>query len=102
MPVTVQENMEKNGVLIKVSDQFDYALHQEFREAYRYQLASGAVFKVNLEEATYMDSSALGMILLLKEHADKIAGEVIIEKPNDSVKKILSIAKFEHFVTINY
>jgi len=102
MAITVQSNQENSSVLIKVSDQFDYSLHQEFREAYRYQEQSGVIFRVNLEDATYMDSSALGMILLLKEHADKIAGNVVIEKPNDSVKKILSIAKFEHFVTINH
>jgi len=52
MAITVQKNQENSSVLIKVSDQFDYSLHQEFREAYRYQEQAGAVFKVNLEDAS--------------------------------------------------
>jgi len=100
MTISVQSNRSNNSITIHVTDHFDYSLHQAFREAYREEIQSGVIFRVNLERAVYMDSSALGMILLLKEHADKVEGKVIIEKPNESVSKILSIAKFEHFVTI--
>ena len=102
MPINVQNDTEKNAVVITVTDHFDYSLHQAFRDAYRNQQQQNVVFRINLAKATYMDSSALGMILLLKEHADKLQGKVIIEKPNESVLKILSIAKFEHFVTIEH
>ncbi len=47
-----------------------------------------------------MDSSALGMILLLKDHADNLGGQVIIKKPSDTVNKILEIAQFHRLVTI--
>ena len=58
------------------------------------------IFNLELSKATYMDSSALGMILLLKEHADKIGGNVVISQPNDAVLKTLQIANFDQFVTI--
>ena len=47
-----------------------------------------------------MDSSALGMILLLKDHAENLSAEVIIEKPSETVFKILQIAQFHRLLTI--
>ena len=41
-------------------------LHQSFRDAYRNVDVPGTIFKVDLSKATYMDSSALGMILAAK------------------------------------
>lgn len=100
MAISVQSNSEAKKVTINISQQFDYSLHQSFRDAYRNTNQAGTTFTLNLSQATYMDSSALGMILLLKEHAEKIGGRVVIEKPNESVRKILTIANFDQFVTI--
>ena len=100
MSVSVTNSEEKKSVNISVSSQFDYSLHQAFRDAYRNVTVAGTTFCVDLSKATYMDSSALGMILLLKEHADKLGGRVIISRPNDSVHKILTIANFDQLVTI--
>ncbi len=100
MPVSIQNSSDPKRVSINVSQQFDYSLHQAFRDAYRNVSVAGTVFTVDLSKATYMDSSALGMILLLKEHADKLGGQVVISKPNESVHKILTIANFDQFVTI--
>jgi len=47
-----------------------------------------------------MDSSALGMILLLKDHADKLSGKLVISKPNDAINKILEIAQFHRLMPI--
>ena len=47
-----------------------------------------------------MDSSALGMILLLKDHVQLYAGQLIISKPNETVNKILEIAQFHRLMTI--
>jgi anti-anti-sigma factor len=100
MAISVQSSSETNTVKIQVSQQFDYSVHQAFRDAYRNVSVPNSSFVVDLSKATYMDSSALGMILLLKEHAEKLGGKVVISKPNESVHKILTIANFDQFVTI--
>jgi anti-anti-sigma factor len=100
MAISVQSSSETNTVKIQVSQQFDYSVHQAFRDAYRNVSVPNSCFLVDLSKATYMDSSALGMILLLKEHAEKLGGKVVISKPNESVHKILTIANFDQFVTI--
>ncbi len=47
-----------------------------------------------------MDSSALGMILLLKEHADKQGGKIVLVSPSNAVEKILTIANFHKLMTV--
>ncbi len=100
MPINSSLAKDKKLLTITITDRFDYALHQGFRDAYRQVNEPGYTFAVNLSGANYMDSSALGMVLLLKEHADKLGGQVVITQPHPSVAKILRIANFDRFVKI--
>ena len=99
MPIT-SYNTDDGFVCIAISERFDFSLHQHFRQAYEGSKAQGTKFRIDLSQTTYMDSSALGMILLLKDHVENIKGEVVISRPNDSVKKILEIAQFNRLLTI--
>ena len=100
MTISVNSNSDGKVINIQVADQFDYSLYQAFRDAYCNAKIQGTKFIVDLSRANYMDSSAVGMILLLKEHAEQYSGVVVISKPNDSVHKILMIANFQQLVTI--
>lgn len=100
MPITSTPASEGNGLKIVVTERFDFSLHQEFRESYRHAQEPGMKFWLDLKAADYMDSSALGMILLLKDHADTLGGELVIWQPNEEIRRILDIAKFERFVSI--
>ena len=91
---------DKKELSITIIGRFDFSLHQEFRQAYLNNIIAGTTFTIDLSKATYMDSSALGMILLLKDHADKVKGKLIIYKPNETVYKILEIAQFHKILTI--
>ncbi|MCV6588349.1 MAG: STAS domain-containing protein [Marinobacterium sp.] len=100
MSVTCTCTSDNRHVTMTVVDRFDFALHQIFRECYRDITVPGTVFTLDLQRASYMDSSALGMILLLKDHAEALGGRLVVRKPNDVVRKILEIARFERFITI--
>ncbi|MBS97186.1 MAG: anti-anti-sigma factor [Oceanospirillaceae bacterium] len=100
MSVTTRVDAEKKRVVINISGKFDFSLHQQFREAYRDRTERGFRFELNLSEANYMDSSALGMVLLLKEHAEKQGSQVVITRPGESIRKILKIANFDKLVPI--
>jgi anti-anti-sigma factor len=47
-----------------------------------------------MSEATYLDSSALGMLLLLRDHAGGDNADIRIRHCNEDVKKILTISNF--------
>ena len=100
MPVSNSISNDGKTITIFIEERFDFSLHQIFRDAYSNYKKKGSKFCVDLSQTTYMDSSALGMILLLKDYAENIDSEIIIKKPNDSVRKVLEIAQFHRLMTI--
>lgn len=78
---------------IKVSGRFDFSCHRTFRDAYA-QAPAQSDFVVDMAEATYVDSAALGMLLLLRDHAQRNGTRVLIANCNGSPKEVLEIANF--------
>lgn len=92
-----------SGVLqIKVTGRFDFGVHNEFREATRMaEQGSVKTIEVDLSHTDYLDSSALGMLLVLR---DKISGDkngVQLKNARNEVKKILEIANFDKLFVMN-
>lgn len=102
--MTIKTNIsnDEKQITVIVEGQFNFSLHQHFRDAYSKYSNQGAVFTVDLSRTDYMDSSALGMLLLLKDHATSVSGKLVIHKPNAAVAKILEIAKFQRLMEIEY
>jgi anti-anti-sigma factor len=98
----VQSNFDSSAkeLTIKVDGRFDFSAHQEFRTAYESEVSTIDTYTVDLSATSYLDSSALGMLLLLRDHAGGDASNVKIVKCNDDVKKILTISNFEQLFTI--
>lgn len=103
MSVLQQVSNDGKKVSINITDRFDYKVSQEFRDSYRkIPGQDGMSYYIDLSEANYMDSSALGMLLLLREHAKCNGGTVFIERPSKQIENILKVANFEQLFTINY
>ena len=75
MPITSQVSSDKNEIEIKIQGRFDFSTHRDFRNALNEVEVDKAKFVINLRDADYMDSSALGMLLLLRERA---GGEIAV------------------------
>ncbi|MER2102541.1 MAG: STAS domain-containing protein, partial [Pseudomonas atacamensis] len=56
---------------------------------------------VDLKEATYLDSSALGMLLLLRDHAGGDESDIRVVNSSSDVKKILAISNFDKLFDIS-
>ena len=101
--MSVISEVSKDGqkLTISIKGRFDFAKHQEFRESYEDKELSAVV--VDLKEATYLDSSALGMLLLLRDHAGGESAEAQVEITHSSpdVRKILAISNFDKLFTIS-
>ena len=100
--MTVSTNVVDEGkqLVISIKERFDFSLHQEFRDAYSHCDRPDTTYILDLSQTDYMDSSALGMILLLKDHVEMNASQLIISKPSETVNKILEIAQFHRLMTI--
>lgn len=100
MSIRSQTSSDGQALTIAVSGRFDFSAHKDFRKSYEDAKADPKRYTVDLREATYLDSSALGMLLLLRDHAGGDAAEVQIVNCNSDVRKILTISNFEQLFDI--
>lgn len=100
MSVNTDYSAGEKTLTISISGNFDFSVQKAFRDAY--QNNDGvAIYSVNLVNTDYMDSSALGMLLLLRKHAGGENAEVSLRGANGNVRKILEIAKFDDLFSIS-
>ncbi|WP_263261044.1 STAS domain-containing protein [Pseudomonas sp. RIT-PI-S] len=85
---------------IKINGRFDFACHQAFRDAYERVNHTPKEFVIDLMNTTYMDSSALGMLLLLRDHAGGEKAVVRLINASADTRKILAISNFEKLFSV--
>ncbi|GLR14973.1 chemotaxis locus anti-sigma factor antagonist [Chitinimonas prasina] len=100
----ITSNLRGDRLIVTVEGRFNFDLHPAFNAA---TAAVGkdksiAAIDINLYEISYIDSSALGMLLVLREAALK-AGikDLNIVGSHGAVRQVLDIAHFEKFYTLN-
>ncbi|POA19161.1 anti-anti-sigma factor [Pseudomonas sp. FW300-N1A1] len=101
MPVTTQVSADGQKLTISIKGRFDFAKHQEFRDSYEKLDDQLSSVVVDLKDATYLDSSALGMLLLLRDHAGGDASDVRLVNSSSDVRKILAISNFDKLFDIS-
>lgn len=100
MSVESEVSLDGKKLTIAVKGRFDFGSHQAFRDSYERFYKVPQTYVVDLKEATYLDSSALGMLLLLRDHAGGDDAEVQVINSNPDVRKILAISNFEKLFDI--
>lgn len=101
MAITSTVSADGNQVTIFIQGRFDFSSHQEFRAAYEKLPTTPTQFRVDLQGTSYLDSSALGMLLLLRDFAGGDKASIEIVNCSSDVKKILTISNFEQLFTIH-
>ena len=101
MSVESDVSLDGKKLTIVVKGRFDFGSHQTFRDAYERFYKVPESYVVDLKETTYMDSSALGMLLLLRDHAGGDQSEVRVVNSNSDVRKILAISNFDKLFNIS-
>ena len=81
---------------IRLLGRFDFNAHREFREAVDAALADIAAtqLSVDLGGVDYLDSSALGMLLMLRDKAKVTGKSIALTNCRGVVKQVLDIANF--------
>lgn len=94
----MQANVIKEGskAVIKLNGRFDFNTHRDFRAAYEPLLADLEVKAVSVDFSSvdYLDSSALGMLLMLRDKMGGANKEVALSSVRGNVKQVLDIANF--------
>ena len=100
MAVETNLNTETQTLEVRISGRFDFSIHQNFRKITQ-QTGSGVKsIAIDLSETDYMDSSALGMLLVLRDKVNEKKEAITIKNSKEEVRKILKIANFDKLFTL--
>lgn len=101
MTISAKASADGTELCISIDGRFDFSSHQEFRKAYEDVAKKPDLYIVDMNTTTYLDSSALGMLLLLRDYAGGDHANIRIVRCNEDVKKILTISNFEQLFEIH-
>lgn len=98
----INEKTDGPSARLNLAGRFDFHSHRDFRTAYETLLAKAEVREITIDfgRVDYLDSSALGMLLLLREKAEAAGKKVKLANIGGAVKQVLEIANFGKLFTI--
>lgn len=98
MSVVTKNSVDGSEVTISIDGRFDFGLQKDFRASYENLQAKR--FIVNLMNTEYMDSSALGMLLMMREHVGGSHADITLKNCSNDIKTILNVANFQSLFKI--
>jgi anti-anti-sigma factor len=89
-------SLASGTAVIQLQGRFDFNTHREFRDITESAISGDGVqeIQVDLGLVDYLDSSALGMLLMLRDRARNANKTVALTNCKGSVRQVLDIANF--------
>ena len=83
------------ATVITIPERFDFGTHKWFTDAYETALNSDAkTIVLDFSKVNYVDSSALGMMVLLHRKFSTNGCKGVIRNPTGTAREILDMANF--------
>ncbi|OGS80994.1 MAG: anti-anti-sigma factor [Gallionellales bacterium GWA2_55_18] len=100
MAINIQIN--DRSARIAMAGRFDFEVHRDFKNAYMPLINNGAVREIEIEmsKVDYLDSAALGMLMLLNERAKEASKPVALLNASNVVSQVLEVANFSKIFNI--
>ena len=100
--MAIELRITDNVARLGMSGRFDFQIHRDFKEAYAKLLENAAVqvIEIEMSQLEYLDSSALGMLMLLNERVKSVNKSIVLLSPSAMVKQVLEVANFHRLFTI--
>ena len=87
--------------VVRLQGRFDFNAHRDFREVIDKAMAATArELHIDMSDVDYIDSSALGMLLMLRDKAKTASREVALSNCSGAVKQVLDIANFSQLFRV--
>ena len=103
MASTVSHHISDSKASLTIHGRFDFSIHRDFRSNYETILDTGGVreLDIDLSNVDYVDSSALGMLLLLREKSMAHNIQMKLNSPQSAVRQVLEVANFGRLFNIS-
>lgn len=100
--------MEMHGSIVghqyelAFSGRFTFSDHSKFQKIISILSCENKITKVLIDMSLleFVDSAALGMILMIAENLKKRDGSLVLQHPTGQVARILEISQFSKLITI--
>ena len=101
--MTIQTQIQGNTLQMIIRDRFDSSSYVEFKNISEQVFANHAIQFISVDVSTleYMDSAALGMLMLLDEKAEAAKKTVTLISVPGRVAEILKTANADKLFAIN-
>jgi HptB-dependent secretion and biofilm anti anti-sigma factor len=103
MGMSIKTQITHDKAKLSLQGRFDFSAHRDFRQGYEGLLKQPGVtsLEIDLRDINYIDSSALGMLLVLKETVAKSRQQLTIANCTGSIRKVLEVANFDKLFTLS-
>lgn len=99
MSISFSSSDDGRTVTIKLPSEFDFRAHKEFRDTHKNQ-NSNAQYIVDFSMTAHMDSSALGMLLLMREELGNEKARIKFVNCRPNIKSLLEMASFHQLFDV--
>ena len=98
-------SIDKSGysTTVGLSGRFTFGDHTAFRDVLTNQvetITNGEQLTFDLSGVEFVDSAALGMLLLARETANRNAGGIVLRGATGQVQRMLDVSRFNLLFTI--
>ena len=101
--MSIQKQVSEDGkcLTISIDGRFDISRYQDFSDTYKDHLGSISEWVLDMGDVDYLDSSALGMLLMLRERTGGDSAAINLTNCRPGVKKIFDTAQFDKLFNIS-
>lgn len=102
MTMQIKVNVNGDTATLSMNGRFDFNSHREFRAASEEALNAQGIgqIDIDMDNVEYLDSSALGMLLLMREKANNANRKLALTNCKGIVQQVLEVANFSKLFTI--
>lgn len=100
--MNIDTQMDGSKARLVLDGRFDFNSHVAFNQSADSLLKNTSVneLELDLENVKYIDSSAMGMLLLLKERAKGVSKSITLVNCKGAVAQVLELSNFRRLFTI--
>ena len=102
--MAINVRIHDHSARLDMSGRFDFQVHRNFKDAYMPLLGDAALHEIEIEmsKVDYIDSSALGMLVLFNDRAIEVNKSVALLNASSAVSVLLEVANFSKLFSIRH
>ena len=102
MSISIDLNKEETDAKISIRQNFTFDMHQDFRRAYEGLPDSCKKIELDLNDVEYIDSSGIGMIMLLVDIVKDKKSRLEITNVQGTVRETFELMNMDQITPVQY